>query len=346
MDTQKEQQRKRRESKRKRNRKPALLIVAGIALALLVLLLVRWNRPLTEIALQKGEPDRMDAAKDFLLFANDKTLTAKNANGKELFQKTLDFSPTRVFAGDGFAIASDDKQILFTDKKGEQDTKIPLSAQADYMAKTKDGLVVLADHRLIVYDKNGETTKTFVTEDPLLTAAESEGTLLATTARITQESVRGTLYEEKENTLQTAFPAIDDLIIDYKKTGDRMLAATTKHLYILGDSLIQIPVEQYRGMHGNDRIYLLDGQNLKILNPDGTAIKSVKTPADYPHLSADKDILLLWNDTGFIVYDADGEPLLEKEIPLQKVTLHEDHITLFTDQHAVQGTIRMLQKLP
>ena len=79
MDTQKEQQRKRRESKRKRNRKPALLIVAGIALALLVLLLVRWNRPLTEIALQKGEPDRMDAAKDFLLFANDKTLTAKKS---------------------------------------------------------------------------------------------------------------------------------------------------------------------------------------------------------------------------------------------------------------------------
>ena len=87
MDTQKEQQRKRRESKRKRNRKPALLIVAGIALALLVLLLVRWNRPLTEIALQKGEPDRMDAAKDFLLFANDKTLTAKNANGKEPSKK-------------------------------------------------------------------------------------------------------------------------------------------------------------------------------------------------------------------------------------------------------------------
>ena len=91
MDTQKEQQRKRRESKRKRNRKPALLIVAGIALALLVLLLVRWNRPLTEIALQKGEPDRMDAAKDFLLFANDKTLTAKKRKRKGTLPKNPGF---------------------------------------------------------------------------------------------------------------------------------------------------------------------------------------------------------------------------------------------------------------
>ncbi len=310
-----------RKRKNKKNIGRIFLIVGLIVLIFLAYKLYRDKNPKSydislDIALDKDSSD-FGLDKGQFIVRKKNTLISYNKAGKEIFKRTLKDDEKVHFYDDGKVYTSIKNRLnIYSIDSDKTIDTFNAKAKINKVEKLGKNYLIYTNKLAYIYDKNFKLVEEYEIKENIV-GFDSYNKLTSIIGMDMNSGILTSsfyLYDEGKNYFK--LKSADELFIKSYYLGEnKNIVVTNRYIYLMDrDNIVTKKlIHKLRTLDiREDRISLVDGNQLLILDNNLDLIKSVKLGFDVKEISMRKDSTVLIGDKKIGIYENDN--ILEQDV--------------------------------
>lgn len=330
--------------RKKKKRIPLILPILMVGVAVIALFFL-WPRGDVSIPVAVTDPLLIATDGDGVIKVKNDWIYTYDKKGEETMAAKLPLAPVWLYRDNKDIVVADKARMAVLDAKGEVKSEASFGQDVSYVRVEDGTALVFGETLLFTYDMKAERTGIYSTTDALLQAHVQEGSLYVTDVA-KDLPTRSTLYEAKEGALQTVWPQLGDVILDFASTkGGVAVFTRTQATFLPKESPARtVPLTHYAGSSAKEPLLVLDDTRLIEFTPAGDAERSFDFTVPYPHLLGTKNGAVAWSDNAYGIVE--GEEVHEGtfDAPIVDIRVDGERISILFADHILQTNAGKLMK--
>lgn len=272
---------------------------------------------------------------------DDSKLTIIDLEGNLILEKDFNFtSPDLVFGDDSYYVMDKSTgDIYISNKKGETIERVSLGNSIFNLVEEDDNIIVHTksdeEESIVILDNKGVFLRVHLVEDmDILTYnIDKNKDRYLISNLIIKDEVKSQVYTYSiAGELLSSSHIDNEIIIFTKFVKDDLIALTDKCLYYMRDNKIywKKPLSKIKDiLVYNDQIYLLDSDNLEIVNLEGRTMEKFILKEGFSKLINHDDLILVWGDYDLLGVQGGKEILSYRhDLPIKDLVINKYHLAL------------------